>query len=53
MVTEYEDIVPTYTTGEGIQLDAFKVIPEFIGDKKVYRSWRSLCENYNDLQGGG
>lgn len=41
MVTEYEDIVPTYTTGEGIQLDAFKEIPEFNGDKKVYRSWRS------------
>lgn len=40
-VTEYADIVPTYTTGDNIQLDAFKVIPEFNGDKKVYRSWRS------------
>lgn len=40
-VTEYADIVPTYTNGEGILLDAFKVIPEFNGDKKIYRSWRS------------
>lgn len=41
-VTEYTDIVPTYTTGADIQLDAFKVIHEFSGDRKVYRSWRTL-----------
>lgn len=40
-VDPYEDIEPTYTSGDGIQLDAFKIIPEFNGDKKVYRSWRS------------
>lgn len=39
-VTEYVDVVPIYTTGADIQLDAFKVIHEFNGDKKVYRSWR-------------
>lgn len=40
-ITEYSDITTTYTNGDGIQLDAFKVIPEFNGDKKVYRSWRT------------
>lgn len=40
-VTEYTDIVPNYATGTDIQLDAFKVIHEFGGDKKVYRSWRT------------
>lgn len=39
-ITEYSDIEPTYTSGDAIQLDAFKVIPEFNGDKKIYRSWR-------------
>ena len=40
-VVEYTDIVPNYATGNDIQLDAFKVIHEFSGDKKVYRSWRT------------
>lgn len=40
-VTEYTDVVPTYANGDAIQLDAFKVIPEFSGDRKTYRSWRS------------
>lgn len=40
-VTEYSDIEPNYTSGNDIQLDAFKVIHEFNGDKKVYRSWRT------------
>lgn len=40
-VTEYADIIPDYATGNDIQLDAFKVIHEFNGDKKVYRSWRT------------
>lgn len=40
-ITQYEDVMPIYTTGESIQMDAFKVIPEFNGDQKTYRSWRS------------
>lgn len=40
-VTEYKDIEPTYTSGDAIQLDAFKVLHEFNGDKKTYRSWRT------------
>lgn len=40
-VVEYTDIVPAYATGNDIQLDAFKVIHEFNGDKKTYRSWRT------------
>lgn len=39
-VTEYTDVIPTYTTGTEIQLDAFKVVHEFNGDRKIYRSWR-------------
>lgn len=41
IVTEYTDVVPTYATGADIQLDAFKVIHEFNGDRKIYRSWRT------------
>lgn len=40
-VTEYTDVVPVYTNGTDIQLDAFKVIHDFNGDRKVYRSWRT------------
>lgn len=40
-IAEYEDIEPTYVNGDSIQLDAFKVIHEFNGDKKIYRSWRT------------
>lgn len=40
-VVEHTDIEPLYTTGDNIQLDAFKVIHEFNGDKRVYRSWRT------------
>lgn len=40
-VVEYEDIISTYTSGDGIKLDAFKILPEFNGDKKTYRSWRT------------
>lgn len=40
-ITEYTDVVPAYTNGGDIQLDAFKVIPEFNGERKIYRSWRS------------
>lgn len=40
-IVEHADIVPVYNSGDSIQLDAFKVIPEFNGDKKIYRSWRS------------
>lgn len=40
-ITEYEDVNPIYVHGDSIQLDAFKVIPEFNGDRKIYRSWRS------------
>lgn len=40
-VAEYTDVVPTYTNGDSIQLDAFKVIHEFNGDRRTYRSWRT------------
>lgn len=41
IVTEYTDVAPIILNGDAIQLDAFKVIHEFNGDKKVYRSWRT------------
>lgn len=40
-ITEHADIMTVYLSGDTIQLDAFKVIPEFNGDKFQYRSWRS------------
>lgn len=51
-VTEYTDVVPQYTTGDAIQLDAFKIIPEFSGEKRVYRSWRSQVSKMMDQIGG-
>lgn len=39
--TEYEDIVTVLTTGEQIQLESYRSIPEFSGDKNQYRSWRN------------
>lgn len=38
---EHVDIETVYSSGDSIQFDAFKVIPEFDGDKFQYRSWRS------------
>lgn len=40
-ITEYEDVKPIYLSGDAIQLEAYKVLPEFSGDRKIYRSWRS------------
>lgn len=40
-IQEYTDVVPEYPKGEAIKLDVYKVIPEFNGDKKAYRSWRT------------
>lgn len=37
---EYPDIKTTITTPDEIQLDSYKSIPEFSGDKIKYRSWR-------------
>lgn len=41
--TEYHDIITTITNGDTtiiIQLDSYRSIPEFSGDKNQYRSWR-------------
>lgn len=37
---EHNDITTTITSGDQIQLDSYKSIPEFSGDKSQYRSWR-------------
>lgn len=37
----YEDVTTTIVTGEQIQLESYKSIPEFNGDKNQYRSWRN------------
>lgn len=36
----YKDIVTDITSGDNIQLDSYKCIPEFSGNKTQYRSWR-------------
>lgn len=36
----HDDIVTTITSGDQIQLDSYKSIPEFSGNKNEYRSWR-------------
>lgn len=35
-----DDISTTITSGDQIQLDSYKCIPEFCGVKSQYRSWR-------------
>lgn len=35
------DIEPTITSGEHIQLESYKAIPEFSGKQHEYRSWRN------------
>lgn len=37
----HEDITATIQTGDQIQLDSYKCIPEFKGEKSQYRSWRN------------
>lgn len=38
---EYEDIVTVIETGDQIQLESYRAIPEFYGNKNQYRSWRN------------
>lgn len=40
-VVEYEDIATVLQTGDQIQLESYRSIPEFNGDKNQYRSWRN------------
>lgn len=47
-VVQYTDIVPVYANGDAIQLDAIKVVPEFNGERKMYRSWRSQVSKLMD-----
>lgn len=39
-VTEYKDIVTSILSGDQIQLESYRTIPEFSGNKLQYRSWR-------------
>lgn len=39
--TTYVDIATHITSGDEIQLESYRSIPEFSGDKKAYRSWRN------------
>lgn len=38
---QYKDITTTITSGEQIQLESYRSIPEFSGNKGQYRSWRN------------
>lgn len=40
-VVQYEDIATTITSGDQIQLESYRSIPEFNGNKGQYRSWRN------------
>lgn len=51
-ITKYEDITPAYENGDKIQLDAYNVIPEFNGERKIYRAWRSqVCKLMEHIGG--
>lgn len=38
---EFPDIEPELTSGDQIQLESFKAIPEYSGKRHEYRSWRN------------
>lgn len=40
-VSQYEDIRTKLESGDQIQLESYRSIPEFRGDRKQYRSWRN------------
>lgn len=40
-IEEYEDITTVLTSGDQIQLESYRSIPEFSGNKNQYRSWRN------------
>lgn len=39
--TDHEDIVTEITSGDQIQLESYRSIPEFSGDSGQYRAWRN------------
>lgn len=39
--TPYQDITTTINSGDQIQLESYRSIPEFSGDKSQYQSWKS------------
>lgn len=45
----YRDIETVLSSGDQIQLDSYKAIPEFSGDQKRYRSWREQVERRMSL----
>lgn len=48
---EYRDVVPEFENGNSILLDPYKVLPEFNGDKKTYRSWRTqVCKLMTQIE---
>lgn len=48
-ITQYEDITTKITTGEQIQLESYRTIPVFNGDKNQYRSWRNQVVRRMDM----
>lgn len=46
---QYEDIVTEIISGDQIQLETYKCIPEFRGDKSQYRSWRNQVTRQMDV----
>lgn len=48
-VVEHKDIVTVVNNGDHIQLDSYKSIPEFSGDKTQYRSWREQVVRRMDM----
>lgn len=48
---EYADIVAVIETGEQIQLESYRAIPEFSGNKNQYRSWRNIVTRRMEMIG--
>lgn len=47
--TQYEDVQTEITSGDQIQLESYRAIPEFSGDKRKYRSWRNQVTRRMDM----
>lgn len=46
---QHEDIVTEITSGDQIQLETYKPIPEFCGNKGQYRPWRNQVVRQMDM----
>lgn len=48
---QYQDIITAIQSGDQIQLESYRAIPDFNGDKNQYRSWRNQVSRRMNMIG--